>query len=301
MDRSHLRRPTRPMPSLVMMVIGWICLLAGCVHEPIRAADAVHPATQRDFPRSIAVLPFTDLTDTPGIAETIRVEFYSHMSVLPFEDVELYAVDERLRRYHLSAPGILSRTPVKQLGRLLDCDAVLIGNVYDFRRVFAGLYSSMNVGVSVHLWDARTAKMIWSDRYTASIHDGGLPFTAFDVPLVTLRSGLNLRDTVKLHAIDEACRYLVHRIPVPPAVTHGTAGDYTLQVGAFADEGRAHSIKRRFKYDGFPVFVRRGRTDRGAWHRVFIGPYRSLEFAMEVQQHLLEKYRIESLISRNRS
>ncbi|AQV01084.1 GNA1162 family protein [Desulfococcus multivorans] len=299
MNRSRTRRSARPLPFLAMTVVGWLCLLAGCAHEPVRVPNTVHPATLNDYPGSIAVLPFTDLTETPGIAETIRIEFYSHMSVLPFEDVELHIVDERLRRRRISTAASLSRTPVKHLGRILDCDAVLIGTVYDFRRVFAGLYSSMNVGLSVQLWDTRTARMIWSDRYTARRHEGGLPFTVFDVPMVTLRSGLNLRDAVKLHAIDEACRYLVHRIPTPPAVNPEAPEAYTLQIGAFADEYRAQNVESRFKYDGFPVFVQRDRNDQGVLHRVFLGPYRSMETVLEIQQRLREKYRTESFISRN--
>jgi hypothetical protein len=221
------------------------------------------------------------------------------MSTLPFDDVELHVINDTLRRRRLSNPKTLARMPVGTLGRLLGCDAVVFGNVYEFQRVFAGLYSSMNVGVSVQIWDTRTADMIWSDRYTARIHEGGLPLSVFDLPMVTLRSGMNLTDTVKQHAIDEACRHLVHRIPTPGAVVRRASDAYILQIGAFSSEARAVRLQRRFKTDGFPVFVRRRHDGRGVWHRVLMGPYQSLETALEVQRKLRKNYRTESLVSRN--
>lgn len=285
----------------VLAAIGGMYVLAGCANETGKAANAFYPPRRGEYPRSIAVLPFTDLTETPGIAETIRVEFYGHMSTLPFNDVELHVINEKLRDHGLFSPKTLSRTSVRKLGRILDCDAVMFGNVFEFQRLFAGIYSSMNVGLSVQIWDTRTAEIIWSDQYTARIHEGGIPISLFDLPMITLRSGLNLRDTSKLHAIDEACRYLVHRIPTPGAVVPKTSGAYTLQIGAFSSEDRAMSVKSRFKSDGFPVFVRRSNDNRGVWHRVLLGPYRSLEMALEVQQNLRENYRTESLLSQNRS
>ena len=286
---------------LTLAVIGELCVLAGCASDPGRAANGFYPPRRGDYPKSVAVLPFTDLTDTQGIAETIRVEFYGHMSTLPFDDVELHVIDEALRDHGLSSPKALLRTSVKKLGRILDCDAVVLGNVYEFQRIFAGLYSSMNVGISVQLWDTRTAEIVWSDQYTARIHEGGLPISFIDLPMITLRSGLNLRDTIKLHAIDEACRYLVHRIPTPGTVVPKASGVFTLQIGAFSSKERAMSVKGRFKSDGFPVFVRRSNDDRGVWHRVLLGPYQSLEIALEVQRNLRENYRTDSLLSRNRS
>lgn len=295
------RLPPRGWAVLLTAAAFVLCAHLGCARDPERAANALHPNRQGDYPRSVAVLPFTDLTGTEGLAESMRVEFYAHMSILPFDDVELYTIDETLRRHRLERPEVISRTPVKALGRILGCDAVIFGNVYEFQRIFAGFYSSMNIGLSLQIWDTRTAEVVWTDRYTARIHDGGLPLTFFDVPMITLRSGLNLRDTVKLHAIDEACRYLVHRIPTPRSVVPNPSAAYLLQVGAFSDRDRAMAVKGRFRQDGFPAFVRQSSDARGMWHRVLLGPYRSMEAALEVQQKLRESYRTESLISRNAS
>ncbi len=284
-----------------MTLIGLLFMAAGCGHDPGRAANAVYPSRRGDYPRSVAVLPFTDLTATPGIAEAVRLGFYAQMSTLPFVDVEMDAIDDALRRRRLTDAGALTGTSVKTLGRILDCDAVVFGNVYEFQKVFAGLYSSMNVGLSIQIWDTRTAQLVWSDRYTARIHDGGLPLSVIELPMITFRTGLNLRDTVKLHAIDEACRYIVHRIPTPASVVQRASAAYILQIGAFSNEERALSIKSRFKGEGFPAFIRRSREEQGVWHRVLLGPYQSLDVALEVQRNLRKNYQTDSLLSRNRS
>lgn len=293
--------PLRRWLCLMLAVLGTLCALAGCARSTVKAANAIYPAERGDFPRSIAILPFTNQTSTPGIDEEMRVEFYGHMSALPFKDVELNVIDDTLGRRGLSSPKALSQVSVKALGRLLGCDAVLFGNVFEFQRVYAGLYSSMNVGLSIKIWDTRTSEIVWSDRYTARIHEGGVPLTLMDLPMITLRSGMNLSNTVKLHAMDETCRYLVRRIPTPKTVTPVTPAGYTLQIGAFSSEERALSVKYRFKHDGFPVFIRQSRDDRGLWHRVLLGPYKSLENALEVQRKLRDNHQTDSLVSPNRS
>ena len=293
--------PHRGRVPLALLAVGLLLLLAACARPPSRAANAVYPPRKGAYPRSVAVLPFSDQSGNADIAAAVRVAFYSHMSTLPFHDVELHEVDSTLRRRRLSNPDVLARVPAGRLGRLLGCDAVIFGNVYEFQRVFAGLYSSMSVGLSIQIWDTRTAEMVWSDRYTARIHEGGLPLSFLDLPMVTLRSGLNLTETVKQHAIDEACRYLVNRIPTPGAVARRAGDAYILQIGAFASEARAIRLQHRFQNDGFPVFIRSGRDDRGVWHRVFMGPYQSLEAAVEVQRRLQKEYQTDSMISRNRT
>ena len=286
---------------LAVTAAGVMGLITGCAHDPGTAANVLYPPVLGDYPRSVAVLPFTDLTGTPEIAEITRVEFYGHLSTLPFDDVELHVIDDTLRRRRMAGPGTLSRISVRRLGRILKCDAVVFGSVYEFQRVFAGLYSSMNVGVSIQIWDTRTADIVWSDRYTARIHEGGLPLSVIDLPMITLRSGLNLGDTVKRHAVDEACRHLVRRIPLPRGDARKTSGAYTLQVGAFESEARAASLKNRFAGSGFPAFIRRSDDGRGRWHRVLLGPYRGPETALEVQRNLRKNYRTEGLLSKNRS
>ena len=105
--------------------------------------------------------------------------------------------------------------PLKKLGRILGCDAVIFGEVIEFDRIFAGIYSQMAVGLSISMWDTRTGREIWVDEHIERHHEGGIPLALTDIPMITFRSGMVLRENAKIKAVDELSRLLTRRIPVP--------------------------------------------------------------------------------------
>jgi len=273
-----------------------LILLAGCADKPPVAYQALTTAVVHgDFPRSVAVLPFNDHTDTNGIAELVRTSFYGHLSCLPYRDVELQSIDNLLRRHNLDTRKKLYDIPVTKLGRILGCDALVYGDVTEFQRVFAGIYSSMNLGAGIQIWDARTGRKLWSDEYTSQCREGGVPLTLIDLPLLTVRSGLNLADTTKIRTADELTRRLVNRIPVPGSASlNRTTRQYELQIAAFSEKARAAGLLDKLNRKDFPAFIRQ-QTDAGGsiWYRVLIGPYRNQEHALTV------KRRIDALFGAN--
>jgi hypothetical protein len=236
----------------------------------------------------VAVLPFEDQTDTEGLAGLVRESFYSHLSVRPFRDVELEEVDRRLRDREISLQGGLSPQTARLLGEILDCDAVIWGEVTRFRRIFAGIYSQMAVGARVEIWDTRSGRRVWTDDHVVRYHEGGIPLNPLDIPLLSLRSGGNLRPVVKVRAVDELARYLARRVPAPQG--EGEALDptqgylYEIQAGAFLEEDRASRLAERLRQRGLPAFIRRHRDGRGLWHRVILGPYEDRREAFQVQK-----------------
>ncbi|UCF92105.1 MAG: DUF799 family lipoprotein [Desulfobacterales bacterium] len=206
--------------------------LAGCVSAPPPNLnqELAFAVQNLEYPRSLAVLPFANKTEAEGIEDFVRATFYSHLSVHPYRDVELYVVDQKLQAYDLRDDKKLRRMPARELGRLLDCEAVVFGEITEFRREFAGIYSQLAVGASIQIWDTRSGRKIWSDEYVARRHEGGIPLALTDLPILTIRSGLNLRETEKVRAVDELTRYLTSRIPAPVITlveneTLGTATD----------------------------------------------------------------------------
>jgi hypothetical protein len=104
---------------------------------------------------------------------------------------------------------------VKRLGRLLKCEAVVFGEVTEYKRLYAGIYSQMAVGAAVEMWDTRTGRKIWSGKHVARKHEGGLPLTLTDIPMIGIRSGMNLTEASQIQAVDDLSRQLTGRIPVP--------------------------------------------------------------------------------------
>ena len=64
---------------------------------------------------------------------------------------------------------------------------------------------------------------------------------ALDIPLITMRSGLNLTEDVKLQAVEKLTRHLAANIPRPDVirVSRQRALGYELQAGAFFEPQRA--------------------------------------------------------------
>jgi len=169
----------------------------------------------RNPPKSIAILPFGNQTDSEDISKIVRTTLYSHMSVHPYKDIELHEVDRKLRRYDLMAYEKFRGVSAKRLGRILRCDAVVVGEVTEFQKFYAGIYSQMAVGASITVWDTRTGKKIWSDEHVTRNHEGGIPLAITDLAMIGIRSGMNLTESEKIATVDELSRHLIGRVPVP--------------------------------------------------------------------------------------
>src|SRR5450830_655112 len=62
----------------------------------------VDPYMKDHIPKSVAVLPFVDLSKSKEGFSVVRRGFYNHFSSLPFKDVELYKVDNLLTKAGLT-------------------------------------------------------------------------------------------------------------------------------------------------------------------------------------------------------
>ena len=201
----------------IAAVISFI-FLCGCGAELpfIKDSDAkAQKVILRNPPKSIAILPFGNQTDSEDIDEIVRTTFYSHLSAQPYKDIELYEVDRKLKRFNLIEYEKLSDESAKRLGRILQCDAVVVGEVTQFQKVYAGIYSQMAVGASITLWDTRTGKKIWSDEHVTRSHEGGIPLAITDLAMIGIRSGMNLTESEKIKTVDELSRHFTSRIPIP--------------------------------------------------------------------------------------
>ena len=204
--------------AVCFAVLACFSVLCGCgMQLPFvkNSEDTAQRVIHTNPPKSIAILPFGNKTEQEGIDEFVRTTFYGHLSAQPYKDIELLEVDERLKRYHLLNYDKLCDVPPKRLGRILRCDAVVIGEVTEFQRVYAGIYSQMAVGASITVWDTRSGKKIWSDEHVTRNHEGGIPLAITDFAMIGIRSGLNLTESEKIKTVDELSRYLTSRVPVP--------------------------------------------------------------------------------------
>jgi hypothetical protein len=277
-------------------------MLAGCLSKSKVNYQELSSAVVRETtPRSVAVLPFFDLTDTSGIEKIVRISFYSHFSVTPYRDIELQVIDKKLKENRIHSADALRKIPVAELGKIIGCDAVVFGEVTEFKRVFLGIYSQLSVGAAISVWDTRTGRRLWADQHTVRNHEGGIPFSLLEIPFISLRSGWNLRDAVKINVVDELCRYFAGRIPIPDGtLQEGEKKSIVLcevQVGAFWEKDHALAYQHVLKERGYLTKIRSVSGENGyTWHRVVLGPFADKSKAEKVQRKFKEELGADAFI-----
>ena len=239
----------------IAVVISFI-FLCGCGAKLpfIKDSDAkAQKVILRNPPKSIAILPFGNQTDSENIDEIVRTTIYSHLSAQPYKDIELYEVDRKLKRFNLIKYEKLSDVSAKRLGRILRCDAVVVGEVTEFQKVYAGIYSQMAVGASITVWDTRTGKKIWSDEHVTRSHEGGIPLAITDLAMIGIRSGMNLTESEKIKTVDELSRHFTNRIPIPDLNDHRKGSKFvslkrlTKSKNQISDRPKLRSLKELTK------------------------------------------------------
>lgn len=175
----------------------------------------IDPYMKDNIPKSIAVLPFVDLSRSKEGFDAMRRGFYNHFSSLPFKDMELHMVDNLLRKAGLTDPVVISKTSPKELGKILGVDAVVFGEVSNFDKLFLVMYSQVSVGAEIKMFDTKTGNFLWSGKNVVRKHEGGISTTPVGVIATIVATSMNIRDIQLLRANDDLFRDMVKTMPVP--------------------------------------------------------------------------------------
>ena len=140
-----------------------LILVAGC------ASDDVYFEPNMDFGslRTVAVLPFTNLTGAEEAAERVRDTFMGMLLatgalyVLPPGEVARGM--SKLGRFSAEGP---SSEQIKQLSTILDVEGVFTGVVREYGSVRSGSTSANIVSISLQLIDVSSGIVVWSASST---------------------------------------------------------------------------------------------------------------------------------------
>jgi hypothetical protein len=175
----------------------------------------IDPYMKDHVPKSVAVMPFVDLSKSKEGFDTIRRGFYNHFSSLPFKDMELHVIDNLLRKAGLTAPEVISKTSPQELGRILGVDAVVFGEISNFDKLFLVMYSQVSVGAEIKMYDTKTGNFLWSGKNVVRKHEGGVSTNPIGLIATVIATSMNVRDIQLLRANDDLFRDMVKTIPVP--------------------------------------------------------------------------------------
>jgi hypothetical protein len=269
------------------LAAGMLLAAGGCfTRQPVTYQEMSQSAPD-STPRSIAVLPFQNSTPQPDLGLLVRQGFYAHLSYRRFRDVELVVVDHVLAEHGLDADTDWTPDRIRLLGDWLNCDAIVIGKVDRFERLFAAVYSQLSIGAQIAIYATHTGNRIWSDSYVARLHEGDIPLAPLGIPLSGIRTGMNLHEREIVTAVDKLTRYLAKRLPAGgPSQPSPDTYRFELQTGAYRDHHIALAERDHLKQQGYPADVHSITTPDAIWHRVVVGPYRDEQKALAVSHEL---------------
>jgi len=173
------------------------------------------PFMDKHKPNTVAVLPFFNQAKSQLGSDEVRRGFYNHFSSLPYKSMKLYSVDNILRKAGLTDAEAINKISPKELGRILDVDAVIYGSISDFDKLFAVVYSSVSVGAEIKMYDTKTGNFLWSGKHVTRIQEGGISTNPIGLIATIVATAMNVRDIQLLRACDDLFRDMVKTIPVP--------------------------------------------------------------------------------------
>jgi len=215
------------MPICFLLLVLSVLFIPGCVVDTKDAKISpqistffggtykVDPYMEDHKPRTVAVLPFVDKSGSKEGAQAVRKGFYNHFSSLPFKDMEIYQVDRLLAKAGLTDPETINKKSPQELGGILGVDSIVYGEISNFDKLFAVIYSQVAVGAEIRMYEAKTGHFLWSGQHVTRIHEGGIATTPIGIIATVIAAAMNVRDIQLLRACDDLFRDMVKTIPVP--------------------------------------------------------------------------------------
>ncbi len=210
--------------KLIMFVMAMM-LTAGCAPtlKLERHTGPVSELSDSDFPRTVAILPFTNETKEPGLELAVRRAFANHFNSKSYQDLKLPLVDEKLLRFRQSKGDPVAPDDPQELARTLGCDGLLYGRVTGFTWLYAGVYSQLAVEAEIRLVNVKNGKEIFRLKKGVQYHDGGIPATPLAAIVTALSTALNLREIQRVRLVNELAHEFMAEIPAPTISAMETA------------------------------------------------------------------------------
>lgn len=157
----------RPIPAVVAVLVA----LAGCAGH--RGARSTYHDPNMDFSliRSVAVVPFTNLTTTQKAEDRVRDVFMTMLQatgavyVLPPGEVA-----RGISRVGLQDARAPTSEEIVRLAKNLEADVVITGSVLEYGEVRSASATANVISLSVQMMEGQTGKVVWS----ASATEGGI-------------------------------------------------------------------------------------------------------------------------------
>gem|GEM_PF-685648 len=180
------------------------------ITTPIRTLENMTSGEQdklelEDTPKIIAIARLSNSTTSIEASSLLREILQSHLSNKNFQLVHTKEVDLKNPDNNLSP---------QQLAQTLGVDAVVIGNVIEYERFYAGLYAHIKLGVKIELI-SKEGKTLWKKKEVITSRAGGISTTPWGILLNAALAAQHLEDKNLFAAADELGRSIANKFPEP--------------------------------------------------------------------------------------
>lgn len=307
-----------------LLLLGSACARTAALHAPPASKpSSIFTAWSQSgsSEKRICVLPFTNRTQSEGLADRVREGFFGRLALKQFADVELRELDARLQ----ALPEAWSQLSPRQLGQALQCDALVYGEVTEASNLYLGVYAQLTLEGRIQLVDASSNETLVISSHATKFRAGGVPFSLLAVVPNAVLNLRNFTSEQSLRAVDDLARNLADKIPdlptgaeetpiaamssntpeggeqrkaTTPVIATAAPDRYRVQVAAFSQPGEAQHVAQRLRDEGFRPMVVTATTDERLWHKVLLGPFPSLDMARETGVRVRQRLHISPMIVR---
>jgi hypothetical protein len=138
--------------------------------DPRNQSFSIHADFHSRRPKTIAVLPMANLSFESEAGHHLYSEVYRRLQSKGYLRISVDTVMEKMRRLGIQTPGQIAGISPERLGRELNCDAVIIGQIDQSASIHGGAYDAIVVSCSLGLMDCRDGEIIWRCEQWRTAH-----------------------------------------------------------------------------------------------------------------------------------
>lgn len=252
-----MKNPLRYLIPVTVLMLGGCAVSTddSVMTSPPIGTDSRTETTrsETDLPTTVAILPFTNTTQSQFAYEVVRRTMANHFSTKNYRWLHWKDVDSRLVLAGLDSADKVNALGQDEVARILGVDGLIYGDITHYNKTFAGIYAQISVGVQLKFVNSE-GRVLWEVKDVQRSHAGGVSTSPVGLLMNALVAAKHLYGDLNLYrAADDLGRDLAQQIPEPkslsqrsrPAilnVVHSGVGQYlnygdTLEIGLEGDAG----------------------------------------------------------------
>jgi len=218
---------THPRALVQFILIASALALGGCAAQtddgivagPILTgtSDAETAEAATGLPRTIAIMPLSNETDSELAIDVVRQTLTNHFGSRNYRVVHTGDVNQRLTAagYTLDGKGL---PELSDLRRITGADGIITGSVTHYDKTFAGVAARISVGVSLTLHNGAD-ELVWESEGVKRSYAGGVSTSPVGLIVNALTAAKHIYGDANLYrAADELGRSLATSMPSPASL-----------------------------------------------------------------------------------